>query len=68
MRNKVDDLIQQAKSSKEGMDFLVSSLMNIEASLCHIIPPTMQSTQQEYENFIVCQAREPLHIHPPIDV
>jgi hypothetical protein len=34
VRNKVEDLIQHAKSSKEGMDFLVSSVMNIEASYC----------------------------------
>jgi hypothetical protein len=43
VRNKVEDLIQHAKSSKEGIDFLVSSVMNIEASLLHIIPTTMQT-------------------------
>ena len=30
VRNKVEDMIQQAKSSKEGMIFLVSSMMNIK--------------------------------------
>jgi hypothetical protein len=38
-------LIQHAKSSKEGMDFLVSSVMNIEASLGSIIPNIVQTRQ-----------------------
>jgi hypothetical protein len=41
-QNKVEDLIQHAKSSKEGMYFLVSSIMNIEASRLHIVPTTLQ--------------------------
>jgi hypothetical protein len=61
-------LIQHAKSLKEGMDFLVSSVMNIEASLLHIVPTTMQNRQEEYECFIGCQILEQINIHPPIDV
>lgn len=33
VRNKVEDMIQQAKSSKEGIEFLVASIMNIQDSL-----------------------------------
>jgi hypothetical protein len=68
VRNKVEDLIQHAKSSKEGMDFLVSSVMNIEASLGSIIPNIVQTRQQEYEGFIGCQIPEKIEIHPPTKV
>jgi hypothetical protein len=68
VRNKVEDLIQHAKSSKEGMDFLVSSVMNIEASLGSIIPNIIQTRQQEYEGFIGCQIPEKIEIHPPTKV
>jgi hypothetical protein len=68
VRNKVEDLIQHAKSSKEGMDFLVSSVMNIEASLGSIIPNIIQTRQQEYEGFIGCQIPEKIEIHPPTNV
>lgn len=68
VRNKIEDMIQQAKSSKEGMDFLVSSVMNMEGTLGQIVPSTMQSRQQEYEGFIGCQIPEQVHIHPPTDV
>jgi hypothetical protein len=54
VQNRVEDLIQYAKSSKEGIDFLVSSIMNIEASLLHIVPTTVQTRQEEYGSFIGC--------------
>jgi hypothetical protein len=56
------------KSLKQGMDFLVSRVMNIEASLLHIIPTTMLIRQEEYECFIGCQILEQINIHPPTDV
>jgi hypothetical protein len=68
VRNKVEDLIQHAKSSKEGIDFLVSSVMNIEASLSTIVPTIVQTKQQEYEDFIGCQIPSQVDIHPPNDV
>lgn len=68
VRNKVEDMIQQAKSSKEGMIFLVSSMMNIEASLSQIVPTMVQTSQQEYEGFIGCEIPKEVYIHPPNDV
>ena len=47
VRNKVEDLIQQAKGLKEAMEFLISSVMNIEASLGHIVPTIVQTRQEE---------------------
>jgi hypothetical protein len=58
MRNKVEDLIQQARSSKEGMEFLVASIMNIQDSLGSIVPNTRQTRREEYESFISCQIPE----------
>jgi hypothetical protein len=43
-------------------------IMNIEVSLLHIVPTTMQTRQEEYEGFIDCQILEQINIHPPTDV
>jgi hypothetical protein len=50
------------------MDFLVSSMMNIDASLGQIVPTTMQTRQEEYEGFIGGQISEQIDIHPPTNV
>jgi hypothetical protein len=68
VRSKVEDLIQRAKSSNEGMYFLVTSVTNIEPYFGQIVPSTVQTTQQEYENFIGCRIPEQVEIHPPTDV
>jgi hypothetical protein len=68
VRNKIEDLIQRTKTSNEGMDFLVSSILNIEASVDNLVPSTMQNTQEEYENFIGCELPDQIEIHPPNDV
>jgi hypothetical protein len=64
IRNKVEDMIEQAKGSKEGMDFLVSSVMNMEGTLGKFVPGMVQSRLQEYQGFIGCQILEQVHIHP----
>jgi hypothetical protein len=53
--SKMEDLIQRASSSKEAMDFLLSSVRNIDNSLGHIVPSTVQPIQEEYENYIGCK-------------
>jgi hypothetical protein len=68
VRNKTEDLIQRAKSSHEGMDFLVSSVMNIDTSFDHIAPSLVQAPQEEYEGFISCKIPEQIKIHPPPDI
>jgi hypothetical protein len=50
------------------MDFLVSSVINIEASFDHIAPSSVQATQEEYEGFIGCKIPEQIKIYPPIDI
>jgi hypothetical protein len=68
VRNKVEDLIQRAKSSNQGLNFLLSNVMSIESSFDPIIPNTVQGTQQEYEGFIGCKISEQIEIHPPTNV
>ena len=69
VRDKMEELIQKAKHSDEGMDFLTSSVLNIEAPLEQMIPAAAQSTrQEEYEAFIGCNIPAEVHIHPPADV
>jgi hypothetical protein len=43
-------------------------VLKIDESLGHIIPCTVQRSQQEYENFIGCKILEEIQIHPPNDV
>ena len=65
----MEELIQKAKHSDEALDFLTSSVMNIEAPLDQMIPAATQSTrQEEYEAFIGCNIPTEVHIHPPTDV
>jgi hypothetical protein len=68
VRNKLEDLIQRAKSSNEAMDFLVSSVLNIESSFGNIALSTMPQTQEEYENFVGSKIPKKIEIHPPNDV
>jgi hypothetical protein len=68
VRNKLEDFIQRAKSSNETMDFLVSSVLNIEGSFSNIALSTMPQTQEEYENFVGRKIPEKIEIHPPNDV
>jgi hypothetical protein len=65
VRNKMEDLIQRTSSSKEVMYFLLSSVRNIDDSLRHIIPSTVQPIQEEYENYIGYKILEEIKIHPP---
>jgi hypothetical protein len=69
IRNKVEDVIQRAKNSNKGNDFLEASVMNIEAALGQTVYDTVQATQQEeYEGFIGCKYPSQVKIHPPTDV
>jgi hypothetical protein len=68
VRNKVEDLIQRAKSSNEAIDFLVSSVLEIEGSLGNIIPTTVPHTKEECENFVGYKILEEIQIHLSNDV
>jgi hypothetical protein len=68
VRNNVEDLIQRAKSSIDAIDFLVSSVLEIEGSLGNIIPTMVPHTQEEYESFVGCEIPEEIQIHLPNDV
>jgi hypothetical protein len=68
VRNKIEDLIQRASSSKEVIDFLLSSVQNIDDSLGHIVPSTVQRVHKEYENYIGCKILEKIQIHTSNDV
>ena len=68
--NKLEDLIQKAKHSDEGMDFLSSSVLKIEAPLGEMVPASglKHTRQEEYEAFIGCDIPTEVDIHPPTDV
>jgi hypothetical protein len=68
VRNKVEDAIQKAKSSNDAMNFLLSSVLNIDASLGNMILSAVPQRQEEYENFVGCEIPEEIQIHPPNDV
>ncbi|KAM0832509.1 hypothetical protein ACQ4PT_064853 [Festuca glaucescens] len=69
VRNKLEDLIQTAKQSDEGMNFLLSSVLSIEEPLRQKVPAAVKHTrQEEYEAFIGCNIPNEINIHPPNDV
>jgi hypothetical protein len=69
IRDKMEDLIQKAVHSNEGLDFLTSSVFNIEAPLDQMVPVATKNTrQEEYEAFIGCNIPTEINIHPPTDV
>jgi len=67
-RNKFEDLIQMAKNSEEGMDFLYSSLSNLVEPLQKITPALRVEKQDEYESFLGSKIPKEVDIHPPNDV
>ena len=66
-RNKFEDLIQMAKNSKQGVDFLYSSLSNLVEPLQKITPATTENKQDEYESFLGSKIPNEVNIHPPND-
>ena len=66
-RNKFEDLIQLAKNSKQRMNFLYSSLSNLEP-LQKITPATRVDEQDEYESFLGNKIPTEVDIHPPNDI
>ncbi|BAF25223.1 Os09g0446400 [Oryza sativa Japonica Group] len=67
-RNKFEDLIQMAKNSEQGMDFLHSSLSNLVEPLQKITPATRVNKQDEYESFLGSKIPNEINIHPPNDI
>ena len=67
-RNRFEDLIQMAKNSKQGMDFLFSSLSNLVEHLQKITPATRVNKQDEYESFLGSKIPNQVDIHPPNDI
>jgi len=49
-RNQFEDLIQMAKNSEQGMDFLFSSLSNLVEPLQKITPATRVNKQVEFKS------------------
>jgi hypothetical protein len=67
-RNKFEDLIQMAKNSDSGMEFLFSSLANLEEPLKAIIPAASVTKQDEFKSFLGTKIPNEVEIHPPTDV
>jgi hypothetical protein len=68
VRNKFENLIQMAKQSEPGIEFLFSSLSNIQDPLQKIVPTTTITKQDEYEAFIGTKIPNEVEIHPPNDI
>jgi hypothetical protein len=58
--NKFEDIFQMVKTSEEGMGIL---LQNLEA-LSLLFQPTVQTTQEEQENFIGMCIPDDVQVHP----
>jgi hypothetical protein len=67
-RNMFEDLIQRAKNSEQGMNFLYSSLSNLVEPLQEITPAAMDNKQDEYGSFLGSTIPNEVNMHPPTDV
>jgi hypothetical protein len=67
-RNKFEDLMQMAKNSEQGMDFLYSSLSNLVQPLQQITVALRVDKQEEYETFLGTKIPNEVDIHPPNDL
>ena len=67
-RNKFEDLIQMAKNSEQGIDFLYSSLSSLVEPLQKITPAVRGYKQVEYETFLGSIIPTEVDIHPPNDI
>ena len=65
-RNKFEDLIQMAKNSEQGMNFLYSSLSNLVEPLQKITPATRVDKHDEYESFLGNRIPTEVYIHQTI--
>lgn len=67
-RSKFEDLVQMAKNSQQGMDFLYSGLSNLVEPLQNIIPAAAVNKQAEFESFLGSKIPVQVEIHPPNDI
>ena len=67
-RNMFEDLIQMAKNSEQGIDFVRSSLSNLVEPLQKITPAVRVDKQEEYEIFLANKIPNEVDIHPPTDI
>ena len=67
-RNQFEDLIQMAKNSEQGMDFLFSSLSNLVEPLQKITPTTRVNKLDEYESSLGSKISNQVDIYPPNDI
>ena len=67
-RNQFEDLIQMAKNSEQGIDFLYSSLSNLVEPLQQITPAMIVDKHEEYETFLGNKIPNEVDIHPPNDI
>lgn len=67
-RNKFEDLLQMAKNSDQGLEFLFSSLCNLVEPLQNITPPVTVDKKDEYEAFLGSKIPNQVDIHPPNDI
>jgi hypothetical protein len=66
--NKFESLVQMAKNSNEDVDFLTSSLLNMEQHLSKLVPTVSTTRQEEHEAFLGCSIPTEVGVLPPTDV
>jgi hypothetical protein len=66
--NKFEALVQKAKNYEEGIDFLTTSLLNMEEHLSKLGPAVSVTRQEEHEAFLGCSIPSEVSVLPPTDV
>lgn len=67
-QNKFEELVQIAKNSEEGVDFLTTSSLNMEEHLSKLVPAVSITRQEEHEAFLGCSIPSEVGVLPPTDV
>jgi hypothetical protein len=66
--NKFEALVQTAKNSDEGIDFVTTSLLNMEEHLSKLVTVVSVTRQEEHEAFLGCSIPSEVSVLPPTDV
>ena len=67
-RNKLEYLTQMAKNFDEGIDFLTTTLLNMEEHLFQLVHVVSITRQEEHEAFLGCSIPSEISVLSPTNI
>jgi hypothetical protein len=65
---KVEEMLAQAKQSPAGLQFFRDGIFALADELNKIVPAKIQTSVQEFQEFLGCTIPDEVSIHPPNDI